>query len=246
MQPFNPKRLKAPLWKDLESANNIVSAQEAGNILKIGFVLSKSPHFIRASVITVRRVLSTAVSIKLNYCFFPYSRREDYVNLMKNVTNSNLKIDIFGECGNMTLIDKNGADHRNAGYQELAKDYKFYLSLENSLCTEYVTEKFFNALRYGILPITNAKDVAKIAPPHSYLHINDFNSPEDLMKCLQNLSQNEELYNSYFWWNEFYTVKIDNEIKPQCKFCDILNNDNFKSVNDYSQLITYWNKCDTP
>ena len=165
---------------------------------------------------------------------------------MKNVTNSSLKIDIFGECGDLTLIDKNGKDHRDAGYQILAKEYKFYLSLENSLCTEYVTEKFFNALRYGILPITNSKDMRKIAPPHSYIDINHFNSPEDLMKYLEKLSQNEELYNSYFWWNEFYSVKVDSDIQTQCKFCDILNNPDFKSENDYSQLITYWNQCVTP
>ena len=56
LQPFNPQRLKAPLWKDLESVNNIVSAQETGNILKIGFVLSKRPQLHRAFMVTIFRL----------------------------------------------------------------------------------------------------------------------------------------------------------------------------------------------
>ena len=31
--------------------------------------------------------------------------------------------------------------------------YKFYLSLENSLCTDYVTEKFWEPLRRDIVPV---------------------------------------------------------------------------------------------
>ena len=111
----------------------------------------------------------------------------------------------------------------------------------------YITEKFFNALKYGILPIANGglqkEDYAKIAPPHSYLHIDDFKSPEELMKMLENLSKNPDLYNSYFWWNEFYTIKTNFDFETQCQLCDILNNDGFKSLNDYSMFKNYWHKC---
>ena len=39
LQPFNLKRLTVPLLKDLYPVANIVSAQESGNISKIGFAL---------------------------------------------------------------------------------------------------------------------------------------------------------------------------------------------------------------
>jgi alpha-1,3-fucosyltransferase len=35
----------------------------------------------------------------------------------------------------------------------LDKGYKFYLSFENSLCSDYVTEKFWKILNFNIVPI---------------------------------------------------------------------------------------------
>ena len=54
---------------------------------------------------------------------------------------------------------------------------QFYLSLENSLCRDYITEKFWKILPYNVIPIVlNAVDMATIAPPHSYIDIKDFSS----------------------------------------------------------------------
>ena len=40
LQPLDLHRLTVHLWKDLELIINIISAQETGSILKIGFALS--------------------------------------------------------------------------------------------------------------------------------------------------------------------------------------------------------------
>ena len=39
-------------------------------------------------------------------------------------------------------------------YQMLNNSYKFYLALENSVCQDYVTEKFFKILQYNVIPGT--------------------------------------------------------------------------------------------
>ena len=41
------------LWKDLSPVMNIVSAQDTGSILKIGFALSERPHLHRAYLVAV-------------------------------------------------------------------------------------------------------------------------------------------------------------------------------------------------
>ena len=78
-------------------------------------------------------------------------------------------------------------------------DYKFYLAFENSLCSEYITEKLWwnayskvgRAQRYrpdaspqGAVPIVmggvSEGDYSRLAPPNSYLHVDQFKGPEDL------------------------------------------------------------------
>ena len=40
--------------------------------------------------------------------------------------------------------------------QSILKNYMFYFSFENSLCLDYVTEKFFEMLKYNMVPVVYA------------------------------------------------------------------------------------------
>ena len=81
------------------------------------------------------------------------------VNHLREVTD--LVIDIFGKCSDKEhqLPKQTSSDieetlkNRGILYKEKLKNYKFYLSFENSLCQDYITEKFFLALYAGTLPI---------------------------------------------------------------------------------------------
>ena len=87
---------------------------------------------------------------------------------------------------------------------EMLKTYKFYLAFENSNCRDYVTEKLFmNALQNGVVPIVmgaSVEDYAAIAPPHSFLHVDNYNSPADLANHLEILAKDENLYNEFLEW----------------------------------------------
>ena len=88
------------------------------------------------------------------------SRREEYVEeLMRHV-----EVEVYGDCG--TYKCARSWDFQSSDcYRILESRYKFYLSFENSICTDYVTEKFYLALQRNIVPIVyGGADYRKIAP----------------------------------------------------------------------------------
>ena len=46
-------------------------------------------------------------------------------------------------------------DNLEDSYKKIAADHKFYLSFENQFCEDYITEKFFLALKVDMIPIVN-------------------------------------------------------------------------------------------
>ena len=187
-------------------------------------------------------------------------KREDYVKEMKKY--KGLRIDIFGGCTSQFKLNSTLAiPGRFEGgwepaYHILAKEYKFYISFENTRCLDYITEKFFTALKAGMIPVVmgglSKRDYEKIAPPHSYLHVDDFPSPRDLMKKLHEISKDPLLYNSYFWWRSYYSAVVlynpDHDPEHQlwrvagCQLCGVLNSEHVKR-NNYSNFTYFWNQC---
>ena len=55
--------------------------------------------------------------------------------------------------------------------------FQFYLALENSLCVDYVTEKFWKVLPYNVIPVVlNGANMSNIAPKNSYIDFKDFDN----------------------------------------------------------------------
>ena len=154
-----------------------------------------------------------------------------------------IQVDIYGPCGSDTC-----SKHRDEKecFKTLDKDYRFYLSFENSNCKEYITEKFFrNALQYNIIPIVmgaRPEDYIRVAPYHSYIHIEEFpGGPKELAHYLKKLEKSDELYNEYFKWKgtgEFINTKFF------CRICSLLHEPGIEKVNPGSHqnnLNEWWN-----
>ena len=74
------------------------------------------------------------------------ARREKYVKQMKKLVD----VDVYGKCGKLKCSRTNETEC----YLNLEKNYKFYLSFENSICEDYVTEKYFNILGMDVIPLS--------------------------------------------------------------------------------------------
>ena len=154
-----------------------------------------------------------------------------------------VEVDVYGKCGKMKCSRTNETEC----YLRLEQDYKFYLSFENSVCEDYVTEKFFNVLRYNVIPVTySGANFSAIAPPHSYINTLDFPTVSKLSNYLLRVNADDELYASYFWWKDFYEIRNSKQDLSQsfCDLCKSLHEDNQEKI--YSQLDKWWitkSKC---
>ena len=130
------------------------------------------------------------------------------------------QVDIYGKCGNLTCKQQKDGNC----FEMLENDYKFYLAFENSNCKDYITEKFFsNSLHHNVLPIVmgpSPEDYAAVAPPHSFLHVDQFKSPAKLAKYLKMLDEDNAKYNEFFEWQtkgEWVNTGFF------CRLCSLLN-----------------------
>ena len=76
--------------------------------------------------------------------------------------------------------------------------------------------------RNNVVPIVmgaHPDDYKKLAPPNSYIHVDQFASPRKLAEYIHILDNNDDLYNAYFQWKntgEFINTKF------VCRLCAML------------------------
>ncbi|XP_076058653.1 alpha-(1,3)-fucosyltransferase C-like [Oratosquilla oratoria] len=169
------------------------------------------------------------------------SGRERYVMDLKE----HIKIDVYGKCGPYQCSRKN----QTSCYKMAAKKYKFYLSFENSLCLDYVTEKFFSILRYDLVPVVfGLGKYEHLAPPHSYINALKFKDAEALAKYLLYLDSNNTAYNEYFGWKGSYVLEDDWATKADsfCSLCAKLHDDpKPKIYEDLRKWFVFGSECKT-
>lgn len=50
------------------------------------------------------------------------------------------------------------------------------------------------------------EEYAKVAPPNSFIHVDDFQDPAELAAYLRKVDEDDQLYNSYFKWKVCATL----------------------------------------
>ena len=194
--------------------------------LSMPLVHRKNPQHFVDKIIDSKRNLVVWVVSNCDKTKGAVERMEYAKQLMK----AGLNLSKFGKCFDEMAPRKD--------FAEFLLPYKFYLAFENSWhCKDYLTEKFWrNGLMSNVVPILwgpSPEDVAAVAPKHSYIHTEDFENPEALVKYLNYLDKNETAYREYFNWRlePIRTNVPANMIRTGyepgiCKICRVLNDNN--------------------
>jgi len=106
----------------------------------------------------------------------------------------------YGRCFNNRAFPQDKAHGSNT--LALLRTYKFTIAIENYLSHDYVSERFYQPLITGSVPVyLGAPNIHEFAPgKDSYVNIRDFASPEDLAGYLRDLAADPAAYNRLLAW----------------------------------------------
>ncbi|XP_052192745.1 glycoprotein 3-alpha-L-fucosyltransferase A [Diospyros lotus] len=128
-------------------------------------------------------------------------------------------------------IDSYGGCHRNRDGRvdkvETLRRYKFSLAFENSNEEDYVTEKFFQSLVAGSVPVVvGAPNIQDFAPSlSSVLHIRELENAQSVAKTMKYLAVNADAYNQSLRWkfegpSDSFKALVDMAaVHSSCRLC---------------------------
>ena len=189
--------------------------------------------------------MKSLVAKKSREVLWMYSncRVKDRVRYAEQLIKSGMQIDIFGRCGkpdpckskfNIECVKTNAAK------------YWFYLAFENSHCEDYITEKAWNSLTWGTIPIVNGPSIEGYEyylPPNSFLHVENFSNPSELAKYMKYLQNNTEAYLKYHEWRSSYDIVNDLFYLQVCTMCKNINDPPKTAHKNVSQWWQFARLC---
>ena len=146
---------------------------------------------------------------------YSQSNREEYLERLETI----IPVTRMGYCSRNKCPRS-----RDSCLKELAVTHPFYLAFENSLCRDYVTEKYANVITTSQMIPVIFSQAPNLYIPGSYINANQFSSPEELGRFLIYLVSNVTAYDSYFAWKREYELVIPDENDYLCELCRKLNN----------------------
>jgi len=182
----------------------------------------------------------------------------DRIKILKELMKY-VKVDSYGKCvHNKDIYEDDKVDfskeklslYRSKNHVEktyIIRKYKFTLAFENVSERDYVTEKFFQPLEIGSVPIYyGAPNIEDFAPEHSYINIKDFKSVKELADYIKYLDENDEEYKKYFAWKKngygenFRRVIEMGKINHMCQLLQRIKN---MWINPF---LAEWDRHDVP
>ncbi|XP_075885111.1 alpha-(1,3)-fucosyltransferase 7 [Nelusetta ayraudi] len=165
--------------------------------------------------------------------FQNYHKRNQVYNELKKF----IPIEVYGQWVGQPLSNEN--------LIPTLQHCRFYLAFENSQYKDYITEKLWhNAYKSGAIPVVfgaSLDDYKAVAPPHSFIHVDEFATVKDLSEYLMQVAKDDKRYKEYFAWKQKWEVKRMTDWRSTlCKICTVL--DSLPAHRVYSDLEA-WDKA---
>ncbi|XP_053616797.1 alpha-(1,3)-fucosyltransferase C-like [Plodia interpunctella] len=183
--------------------------------MKWAKTMNDTPDVVKSKLVKKKKVAAWFVS----NCDVKSKRNDLYQHLYVAFEKYNMSIDTFGVCGTKQCPK----DRMEECLDLVEREYYFYLSFENSICEDYVTEKVLHAfLHYSVPIVYGGANYSRFLPPGSYINAYD-ESPERVADLVYEAVKNRKVYENYFRWHNNYVYKPTDDIGDVCTLCEMMN-----------------------
>ncbi|KAK6136867.1 hypothetical protein DH2020_029379 [Rehmannia glutinosa] len=198
--------------------------------------MESATYYAENNIATARRwegydvVMTTSLSSDVPVGYFSWAEYDLMAPALIALENANITIDSYGGChrnrdGRGEFIASFG--QKIVDKVKTLKRYKFSLAFENSNEEDYVTEKYFQSLVAGSVPVViGAPNIQDFAPsPGSLLHIKDVKDADSVAKTMKYLAENSSAYNETLRWkfegpSDSFKALVDMAaVHSSCRLC---------------------------
>lgn len=169
-------------------------------------------------------------------CNTPSNRTEYMLELMRYI-----RVDVRGKCGNSTWNQSSVTVDPKlfaAEKTNVASEYLFTVAIENSLEYDYVTEKLWQPLAAGSVPLyLGAPNIDDWLPCYDYsciIDLRNFSSIQEVANFIHTVAENKTRYIEYHRWRREKTIRPSfmrmvnyfreaNKHSIECLICDMAN-----------------------
>ncbi|XP_029381931.1 alpha-(1,3)-fucosyltransferase 9-like isoform X2 [Echeneis naucrates] len=195
------------VWSNMESPANSAPIPELNNIFNLtcSYRLDSNipvPYGYLEPLTTQDRSFQLPPKTKL-VCWIVsnWNRKHRRVQYYEELR-QHVQIHVYGDAVGQPVSDQD--------YAHIVSSCKFYLSFENSVHRDYITEKLFSPMNLGSVPVVIGpprQNYEDHVPADSFIHVDDFSSAKELADRLSYLDGNTTEYRKLFTWRRRWKVK---------------------------------------
>lgn len=154
------------------------------------------------------------------------SGRQEYLKELMQA----IRIDSYGKLYNNCRLEE---DDGHSSKMALYSSYKFVIAFENACAEDYVTEKFYDPLLAGAVPIYfGAPNIEAFAPGDlCFVDVRKYQTASELAAHLKACLENPVLYEQYQAWRKqplrstFIQKTAVQQIHPYIRLCQLIKED---------------------